>query len=1005
MCDELDIYDDLDDFQKVEDEKSKELQAWETKYANAQVEISIYQMQNKALEKKIKTMEVNFQNLLDTAKAEIKRKDTMITQLRKEKDDICFRRKWPNKSEPAESHQKTEHKRILKQEESAKAMSDVAGKSEKREKVAKDEKESPAKLEDKLKSQNATVIRRRTIDISSSQARISLHIIVLLTLVEIVIEVDAALGAEVEVGAVTVIGTGEKLGRKKRSTGRSRTRSTKDSCKRRRSRSCSGSSQHSHNKKKNRKNSCSDSVSSRERESNLATHENRNKAKPSEMHSGKTTKQVNPTEGTSKEHTAKVNKMNKEERCAPTDQLALQNPSAEDSKQIVQRRKTIDHSSNIIDNFPEINLKAENNQVKQDAERDSFEGKPIDKSEDASSRGAPGENESKDPSASLTHASLMIPGLDLVNCEEHNMESIRCPKDALKIKICEPTVKNSDRTAEEVLSKEARNDQEETELTNAGKEITNKSAPTKVESEVPKSEIEECKDANITDETPSELRQEDKFRDNVDQSLLPEESDRKDKQDEVFDKDIGSEGLPILNHDKPQPVECPLELDTMVDDSIRTSERKNSSKDLEGMNLCTPPRNVSPIIEHSREDDIATPERHVSSMPANSDNEALLSDGELHHSTEPRKVANVISIVEPPTENNIVTQQGETRSATGIQIIEDIRLPVMMDIEHIALRVDGLNEDSQEKNESEYATENANVEHNMQQFVEKARKIEDSNVKIIVDKKIELELVVTTSLLPKPAIVASTVMYAQPDSTKVDHNEDDQNEEAAIKSASLPEDTCEKSFDIDYPNTSLEADNIEVALKHLHHQSHTSVEEQPDEATVTSTSMKTPKQDLLKILTQSPVQQPDAASGNAVSHYPKKLKNKMKKTGVRTASERTTPIKSKASSIAPEKGDTTPLKKRKINLDHKDDEIVPQTPSETAIAASPPAVNVTIEETLNASGLEQDKSCGSDSSIVTKRCSLGHSDYQFERINDEVVLRVTRRGRRRRVAPSVGNKT
>ncbi|XP_062127388.1 microtubule-associated protein futsch isoform X1 [Drosophila sulfurigaster albostrigata] len=1002
MCDELDIYDDLDDFQKVEDEKSKELQAWETKYANAQVEISNYQMQNKALEKKIRTMEVNFQNLLDTAKAEIKRKDTMITQLRKEKDDICFRRKWPNKSEPAESNQKTEHKRILKQEESAKAMSDVAVKSEKREKVTKDEKVTPAKLQDKLKSQKADCDKKDNRHSKQPSSNKSSHHR----------SVDTCRNRDRSRRRTRSRSRSRSRHRdwnrreareEKSSTGSSRTRSTKDSCKRRRSnsrsRSRSGSSQHSHNNK-NRKNSCSDSVSSRERESNL---ENRNKAKLSEMHSGKTTKQVNPTEGTLKEHTAKVNKKNKEERCAPTDQLTLQNPSAEDSKQIVQRRKTIDHSSNIIDSFPEINLKAENNQVNQDAERDSFEGKPIDKSEDASSRGAPGENESKDPSASLTHASLMIPGLDLVNCEEHNMESIRCPKDALKIKICESTVKNSDRTAEEVLSKDARNDQEATELTNAGIEIPNKSAPTKIESEVPKSEIEECKDAKITDETPSELIKEDKFRDNVDQSLLPEESDRKDEQVEVFDKDIGSEDLPILNDDKPQPVECPLALDTMVNDSIRTSERKNSSKDLEDMNLCTPLRNVSPIIEHSREDDIATPERHVSAMPANSDNEALLSDVELHHSTQPREVANVISIVEPPTENNILTQQGETRSATGIQIIEDIRLPVMMDIEHIALRVDGLNEDSQDKNESEYATENANVEHNKQQFVEKARKVEDSNVKIIVDKKIELELVVTTSLLPKPAIVASTVMYAQPDSTKVDHNEDDQNEEAAIKSASLPEDTSEKSFDIDYPNTSLEAENIEVALKHLHHQSHTSVEEQPDEATVTSTSMKTPKQDLLKILTQSPVQQPAAASGNAVSHYPKKLKNKMKKTGVRTASERTTPIKSKASSITPEKGDTTPLKKRKINLDHKDDEIVPQTPSETAIAASPPAVNVTIEETLNASGLEQDKSCGSDSSIVTKRCSLGHSDYQFERINDEVVLRVTRRGRRRRVAPSVGN--
>jgi len=60
------------------------LQEWETKFADAQVEINNYLALIKGLEKKIKTMEVNFQNLLDTAKAEIKRKDTLITQLRKE---------------------------------------------------------------------------------------------------------------------------------------------------------------------------------------------------------------------------------------------------------------------------------------------------------------------------------------------------------------------------------------------------------------------------------------------------------------------------------------------------------------------------------------------------------------------------------------------------------------------------------------------------------------------------------------------------------------------------------------------------------------------------------------------------------------------------------------------------------------------------------------------------------------------------------------------------------
>ncbi|XP_017077159.1 golgin IMH1 isoform X2 [Drosophila eugracilis] len=90
---DLDIYDDLDDFQKAEDHKTKELLAWEVKYEKAQAEIQDLKIENKALGKKIKTMEVNLQNLLDTAKAEVKRKEALIAQLRKEKDDLCFRRK------------------------------------------------------------------------------------------------------------------------------------------------------------------------------------------------------------------------------------------------------------------------------------------------------------------------------------------------------------------------------------------------------------------------------------------------------------------------------------------------------------------------------------------------------------------------------------------------------------------------------------------------------------------------------------------------------------------------------------------------------------------------------------------------------------------------------------------------------------------------------------------------------------------------------------------------
>ncbi|KAH8325150.1 hypothetical protein KR074_003398 [Drosophila pseudoananassae] len=93
--DDLDIYEDLEDFQKVEDKKSEQLRAWEEKYKSAMAEVESLKAENKALGKKIKVMEVNLQNLLDTAKAEVKRKETLIDQLRKEKDDVCFRRKRP----------------------------------------------------------------------------------------------------------------------------------------------------------------------------------------------------------------------------------------------------------------------------------------------------------------------------------------------------------------------------------------------------------------------------------------------------------------------------------------------------------------------------------------------------------------------------------------------------------------------------------------------------------------------------------------------------------------------------------------------------------------------------------------------------------------------------------------------------------------------------------------------------------------------------------------------
>jgi len=193
------------------------------------------------------------------------------------------------------------------------------------------------------------------------------------------------------------------------------------------------------------------------------------------------------------------------------------------------------------------------------------------------------------------------------------------------------------------------------------------------------------------------------------------------------------------------------------------------------------------------------------------------------------------------------------------------------------------------------------------------------------------------------------VLYAKPDSTKLDHN--DENDEVILEAAMdllTSEKDAPNTVDPSYPNLSIEEDAIEMALEQLHQQS-------PDETVVTSTSnraLQTPKQNLVTILTRSPIQQ-----------SPLKSKTKSKKI-----SPTATPEK-----LATEK---TPLKKRKVNMD---------SPTEV-----PPVsrLDFTIDETLaNSFG-------GDDTSTVTKRCSLGHTDYQYEQIKDEVILRVKRRCRR-----------
>uniref|UniRef100_A0A1A9X3C1 Uncharacterized protein n=1 Tax=Glossina brevipalpis TaxID=37001 RepID=A0A1A9X3C1_9MUSC len=101
--DELDLYHDLDEFQEQEEKKSKELEALEDKYQETLKTLKQLEDENKSLKKKMQKIEVNFQNLLDTARSEIQRKNREIDRLRTEKDDLCFRRTFPGHKQQSDS--------------------------------------------------------------------------------------------------------------------------------------------------------------------------------------------------------------------------------------------------------------------------------------------------------------------------------------------------------------------------------------------------------------------------------------------------------------------------------------------------------------------------------------------------------------------------------------------------------------------------------------------------------------------------------------------------------------------------------------------------------------------------------------------------------------------------------------------------------------------------------------------------------------------------------------
>lgn len=331
--------------------------------------------------------------------------------------------------------------------------------------------------------------------------------------------------------------------------------------------------------------------------------------------------------------------------------------------------------------------------------------------------------------------------------------------------------------------------------------------------------------------------------------------------------------------------------------------------------------------------------------------------------------------------NTLITKR-PVRASMDIQIIEDIRLPVMMDIEHIAASVDRLGEKHEE---DELVQPNETV----------VRKKADGDIENrMVQSDILKNAIVTTTLSPKPLPLQTNVLYALPDSTRIDHNDDEIKVNADIEIVTTPEKLIAENLNSSYLNLNLQSDNIEMTLEQLDQYSQRDI--QPFEDTVTSTSMKSPK-DLIQILMQSPIQKAATVIGS-------NLKTSFNKVGARSARER-----KKTITITPETLENTPKRKIKMSPTHSqaDKPIVPQTPPNTSKSGHCSASeDITINETLDASALvEHSNSENSETSTVTKRCSLGNSDYQFEKVNDQIVLRVTRRGSRRVAsAPSVKQK-
>ncbi|XP_037713566.1 uncharacterized protein LOC119549523 [Drosophila subpulchrella] len=726
---DLDIYDDLDDFQQAEDHKTKELLAWEDKHEMAQAEIQALKTENKALGKKIKAMEVNLQNLLDTAKAEVKRKEALIAQLRKEKDDLCFRRKRVRDvEEPGERDH--DSKRLKETQSRALAKKDPETERNPFKTVPKDDAKKTTSKDDIKKASKKEDVKK-----SDSGSR------------------------------------SPKQGQPKTTERRSSTNPRRPE-----------------NRHKSR-----DRRHSRSRSPRHSVRRDQHRSREiSSRHVGRRSRSQSPRTKKPEENCQGMNAPFFDKIKVPRgDSPHLELPKT--ATYLQPSKKGVSKQTDITSEIKTNSLFDIKEHTKDPQPAGGFF------------------SEVSQPKREI------IPGLHLIS----QTESLHFVQDQIELAKMKPKiVENSDfHTAHDQLKKTS----------------------TKLDPKV------------------SQL-------DGKIKNISPQHSTIEVLQ--LEGEELAKEPSEAMN--------------------VRTDTTQKGKDQIELTKAAT---------VHAERDSLV--KRNSNAWPAK----------DIQASSEPTRL---------------------NKSDIGIRIIEDIRLPEMADIDHIAVKVD-----------SQCQTPTA--------LTNSASS--DQNIVLVSVTPQERRDPICTSCVDDTPTKTADVLYAKPDSTKLDHN--DENDEVILEAA-MDLLTSEKDppniVDPSYPNLSIEEDAIEMALEQLHQQS-------PDETVVTSTSnraLQTPKQNLITILTRSPIQQ-----------SPFKSKTKSKKI-----SPTATPEK-----LATEK---TPLKKRKVNMDSPTQE--------------PPVsrLDFTIDETLATSF------GGDDTSTVTKRCSLGHTDYQYEQIKDEVILRVKRRCRRRR---------